>query len=89
MNKLRYLGGFAVTLLLAASPQTAQAQGELSSNPEDLARRSHDLSMSDVMYQQEDFRALYYQNLEIIQVLKEIREELHTFNVRDAKDSGK
>ena len=56
---------------------------------EDKAQRAHALSMSDVMYQQEDFRALYYQNETIIQLLKEIRDEMHTSNVRDAKEGKK
>ena len=87
-NRVYRLGCF-VAMLLATTmlAKVASADDELSMDPEDQASRSHNLSQSDVMYQQEDFRALYYQNLEIIQLLQEIRDEMHNLNVRDAKNS--
>ncbi len=48
-------------------------------NPNDAAenaRKAHELASSDVIYQQQDFKALYYQNLQMIQLLKEIRDSL-------------
>ena len=42
--------------------------------------------MKDVVYAQEDFKALYYQNIEIIALLKEIRDEIHAVNIREAKE---
>ena len=49
-------------------------------NTEDAAekaRRAHELAGSDMIYQQEDFKALYYQNVQMIQLLKEIRDSLN------------
>ena len=86
MRSLPFKTGWVVALLLSGVVLTAKAEEE-NLEPQDLAQRAHNLSQSDVMYQQEDFRALYYQNLEMIQLLKEIRDELHTSNVRDAKDT--
>ena len=77
---------FLFTALFSALPVSAE-QEFLSA--EEKAERSHQLAESDVMYQQEDYKALYYQNVAIIQLLKEIREEMHAINVRDAKDSAK
>jgi hypothetical protein len=54
---------------------------------EEKARRAHELAASDVIYEQENFKALYYQNQQIIELLKEIREEMHSLNVREAKDT--
>ena len=88
MTNLRWVTGLAITFFLAAGSVQATAEEEYTSF-EEKARRSHNLSMSDVIYQQEDFRALYYQNEVIIQVLKEIREEMHSANVRDAKEGNK
>ena len=33
--------------------------------------RAHELSASDMIYQQEDFKAIYYQNQKIIELLKQ------------------
>jgi len=85
MNSLWIKTALVITLFMTSLALTAKAEEDILSSPEDQARRAHDLSQSDVMYQQEDFRALYYQNLEIIALLKEIRDEMHNLNVRDAK----
>jgi hypothetical protein len=77
----------AVSLLLAMTVMPAHAQDEELYSAEEKARRSHDLAVSDVIYEQENFKALYYQNLQIIELLKEIKEELHSLNIRQAKDS--
>jgi len=49
------------------------------------ARRAHELASSDMIYQQEEWKALYYQNIQIIQLLKEIRDSLQIQNERAAK----
>ncbi len=52
----------------------------------DKARRAHDLASTDMIYQQEEWKALYYQNIQIIQLLKEIRDSLQRQSERAAKD---
>ena len=85
MKKALKAAGLA--FFLTAMAIQAHAEDEMSSSgPEDRARKAHELSMSDVMYQQEDFRALYYQNLQIIDLLKEVRDEMHSINMRSAKE---
>ncbi len=42
------------------------------------AREIHDLATSDVIYVQDELKALYYQNLQIIELLKQIRDVLTT-----------
>ena len=54
-------------------------------DPDDAAekaRKSHELAASDMIYQQEDFKALYYQNVQMIQLLKEIRDSLEVIKAR-------
>ena len=75
-------------LLLAAWALPAAAEEDYL-NSEEKARRSHELAVSDVIYEQENFKALYYQNQRIIELLQEIRDEMHSLNVRAAKDSQK
>ena len=88
MKKMLKAAG--LVLFLTAMAVRAHAEDEMtSSDPEDRARKAHELSMSDVMYQQEDFRALYYQNLQIIDLLKEVRDEMHSINMRSAKEDKK
>lgn len=40
------------------------------------AKELNDLSQSDIIYSQESYRALYYQNLQMIALLSEIRDEI-------------
>ena len=51
---------------------------EPDASAEDKATQLHKLASSDVIYQQEETKALYYQNQQIIGLLKEIRELLAT-----------
>lgn len=86
----RQAAGFLVAGLLLAMTLTAAAafaQDEDFSNPEEKARRSHELAGSDVIYEQENFKALYYQNQRIIELLEEIRNQLRSINVREAKNT--
>ena len=76
---------FLVASLLLAMTSSAFALDDYS-DPEEKARNAHELALSDVIYEQENFKALYYQNLQIIQLLKEIRDEMHMINTRSAKD---
>jgi hypothetical protein len=76
----------AALLLIFLMPSAVFAQDDYLSL-EEKARRSHELAMSDVIYEQENFKALYYQNQQIIELLREIRDEMHSLNVREAKDT--
>ena len=80
--KMRKYAALTVLTLLFAS----FAFAEDIDDAETKARAAHELAGSDVIYEQENFKALYYQNLETIQLLKEIREELHMLNTRAAKE---
>ena len=46
------------------------------------ARKAHEIASSDVIYQQEEWKALYYQNMQIIRILKEIRDTLDVIKAR-------
>ena len=81
------LGIFLAVSAFSSLP--GRAEDEIALDPEENARRSHELASSDVIYEQENYKALYYQNQEIIQLLKEIREELHNLNMRQVKEAQK
>ena len=53
------------------------------------ARQAHEKAASDMMYQNEEWKAMYYQNEQIIQLLKELRDEMRSFNARAAKEEPK
>lgn len=78
----------ALLLLVFSGLSPALAEEDFS-DPEEKARRAHELAVSDVIYEQENFKALYYQNQRIIELLAEIKEELHAVNVRAAKEQTK
>ena len=44
---------------------------------EEKAREIHKRASSDVIFIDDELKALYYQNVQIISILKEIRELLH------------
>ena len=79
----RSLRVIAMVFLFASA--AVAAEEEYNFDPEEQARKSHELAMSDVIYEQENFKALYYQNQAILQVLKEIRDEIQRINARAAK----
>jgi hypothetical protein len=66
-------------LLLAGSALAADGEmDEIEENGEGWAemkaRRAHERASSDVIYQQEDLRALYYQHQAMIDLLKDMRD---------------
>ncbi len=64
-------------------PVLTWAEDELDpTSAAEKARKSHELAGSDMIYQQEDFKALYYQNMQVIQLLKEIRDSLEVIKAR-------
>ena len=50
--------------------------GEYAGDAAGKAKEIHELASSDVIYVQDELKALYYQNLQIIELLKQIREIL-------------
>ena len=58
---------------LMAAP--AFAEGD-SDTAEDKAKEIHRLASSDVIYQDQETKAIYYQNVQIIELLKQIRDLL-------------
>ncbi len=84
------IGAYALMLLCTYAPlsilsSTAHAAISIEV-AEQKAKEAHDLASSDVIYQEQDFRALYFQNIQIIELLKEIRDEMKASNARQAKE---
>ncbi len=77
---------WALFFLLASVPCRAE---EDFSTTEEKAQKAHELAASDVIYEQHDIKALYYQNQRIIELLEEIKDEIHEVNTRAAKDEKK
>ena len=89
MKKSKIIGA-ALLLATVLGPAAAFAEEDayLDADPEEKARRSHDLASSDMIYEPENIKALYYQNQAIIQILKEIKEELRHINIRQTSAAG-
>ncbi len=77
--------GFLVTALLFATAALAMDEGDAA----EQARRAHEKASTDMIYQQEEWKALYYQNIQIIQLLKDIRDLIQIQNEHSARDSQK
>ena len=54
-------------------------------NAEERANEVHQLANSDMIYSQEETKAIYYQNIRIIDLLKQIRDILDQ-RLKEAKD---
>lgn len=68
---------FAVVVLaLSLTVHSALFAAEGSEDAEEKARQSHQLASTDMIYSQEELKAIYYENLEIIDLLKQIRDIL-------------
>ena len=72
--------GFLTVFLTSAFAMEDDAEGSAA---EDKARRAHEKASSDMIYQNEEWKALYYQNVRIIQLLKEIRDSIESMRSRD------
>ena len=86
---------FAVLLALALSVPPAFARKEYDQKDDSdesaaasKAEQAHQLAESDVIYQQQDFKAMYYQNVQIIALLKDIRASLEAIKARRAMDAN-
>ena len=75
-----------VILMMGVSTQTWADENVDQTHASEKAQEAHDLSASNNIYAQEDFRALYYQNIEVIQLLKEIRDSLEVIKTESIKD---
>ena len=67
-----------VFILTISVPALASDEGLDEFDAEHKAREAHRLAASDMMYQNEEWKAIYYQNQTIIQLLKQIRDSLET-----------
>ncbi len=78
---------FVIGLLsIVYSLQSPMVFAEMSfEDAESKAVEAHSLAASDVIYQQQDWKALYYQNVQMISLLKDIKGELEMLNARAAK----
>ena len=75
--------GMTVFLFFAFSA-FAQDDDFDSSGAAQKARQAHEKAATDMIYQSEEWKAIYYQNQQIIQLLKEIRDSLNILKTRDA-----
>ena len=63
---------------------------DTQSDAEQKAQAVHKLATSDMIYSQEEVKALYYQNVQIIDLLKEIRDLLQVrANETKGEDAAK
>ncbi len=81
------LSGLGVVFTLGMPTLTRADDNVDPNDASEKARKAHDLAGSDVIYQQEDFKALYYQNVEMIQLLKEIRDCLGVIKAHGIKNT--
>jgi hypothetical protein len=75
---------FIVFCLIFSAPAFPQEENSDNFDPAEKARQAHEKASSDMMYQNEEWKAMYYQNQQIIQLLKEIRDSLDTLKTRVA-----
>ena len=76
---------FFLPSILVSSIAFAMDDDTDESDAGEKARKAHQIAGSDMIYQQEEWKALYYQNIQIIQLLKEIRDLVQIQNQRAAK----
>ncbi len=81
---------FLLLWSVVCGPWTSLASAEMSfEDAESKAAEAHKLAASDVIYQEQDWKALYYQNAQMISLLKDIKRELETLNANSAKTDQK
>ena len=81
---------FLSLLVLLSGVRAFAADDDMDeSGPEAKARQAHQLASSDMMYQNEEWKAIYYQNQEIIQLLRQIRDTLNVIKVNDGPAAAK
>ena len=83
---LLFLGVFLNFSAFAMYDDSGETPSTVSDSMDDKARKAHELAASDLIHSQEDTRALYYQNEQIIQLLRSIRDSLESIR---AQQTGK
>ena len=84
LRSARHAAFFLITTFSFILPAFAQDGDMDSYDAAFKARQAHEKAATDMIYQNEEWKALYYQNQQIIQLLKEIRDSLDTLKARDA-----
>ena len=69
---------------MAAVSASAAEENAEEMDLETKSREAHQRASSDMMYQNEEWKALYYQNERVIQLLKQVRDSLEAIRMRDA-----
>ncbi len=64
----------AVLLVILFAVSTIAVFGQ--ENAQEKAKEIHDIAASDIIYTEQELKALYYQNIQIIDLLQEIRDLL-------------
>ena len=80
MRLLRPLRGLAMTVFVCMTVIPACAQEDAQQKAEEI----HKIASSDAIYVEEELKALYYQNVQMIELLREIRDLLE----RQVADEG-
>lgn len=78
----------AFAVVRANNHSPLQAQNSMVENAQQKAAEIHALASSDMIYTNEEMKALYYQNIEIIELLKEIRDNLSEQIRIEREDKG-
>ena len=75
---------FVMALFFLLSPSAfAQDDGLDTFDAAFKARQAHEKASSDMIYQNEEWKAIYYQNQQIIQLLQDIRDRLDAMKAGD------
>ena len=67
---------YCLTLIAISAFISVPVLAEDNTDAEEKAKEIHQLANSDVIYSQEETKAIYYQNIQIIDLLKQIRDIL-------------
>ena len=79
---------FAAVFLILAFRVAAEDGDAGGYGAEFKARQAHEKATSDIIYQNEEWKAMYYQNAQMIELLKDIRDSLQILKERsDLKPS--
>jgi len=85
MRLLRPLCGLAMTMFVICGLWTVDCGLIFAQeNAQERAEEIHKIASSDVIYGDEELKALYYQNVQMIELLREIRDLLE----RQVVDKG-
>ncbi len=88
-NRLIFVFAFCLQSLVSSLWSPACFAQMSFDDAEAKAAEAHKLAASDVIYQEQDWKALYYQNLQMIGLLQDIKQELEKLNANESKDENK